>query len=196
MNLLASKLTDYFSRFASLSKEETSAIQESCNIRTFPKGTILLKEGQVSTECYFVLKGCVRQYYVVNGEEKTSGFFVEDQWVVSMLSFMQKVPADHWFSCLEETTLVIGSEEKENDLYKRFPGFESISRLVLEKVLAEQQAVQAAFIKDTPEQRYLRLLNENSLLLQRVPQYILAGYIGVKPESLSRIRKRIALRDE
>lgn len=179
-----------------LTEEECEAITESMCIQTYKKGSVLLKEGQISTECYFVLEGCVRQYYMVDGEEKTTDFFTEEQWVVSHNSFAQKIPANHYFSCCEETTLVVGTEEKENDLYKRFPKFETISRTVMGDVFGEQQELMASYITDTPEQRYLNLLKSRPTLLQRIPQYQLASYIGVKPESLSRIRKRIVMKGE
>ena len=191
---MISRLIEYFREFSTLTTEETDAITESATIRTYPKGSVLLEEGQISRECYFVLEGCVRQYYLVAGEEKTSNFFTESQWVISMHSFTEKAPAGHYFACLEDTMLVVGNEEKENGLYARFPKFEMLSRMALGKVLAVQQATQAAYITDTPEQRYEHLLKNQPTLLQRVPQYLLASYIGVTPESLSRIRKRLATR--
>ncbi|MFD2519503.1 Crp/Fnr family transcriptional regulator [Emticicia soli] len=188
------QLIAYFSAIMPLTAEEIAGIRESMCIRTFKKGTVLLKEGQIAKECYFVLKGCVRQYYVVEGEEKTSNFFTENQWVVSVNSFMNKTPANHYFDCTEETTLVIGTEQKENDLYSQFPKFEKLARIALEKGFGEQQAIVATRVTDSPEQRYLQLLTQQPALVQRVPQYQLASYLGIKPESLSRIRKRIALK--
>jgi len=188
------QLIAYFSAIMPLTAEEIAGIRESMCIRTFKKGTILLKEGQIAKECYFVLKGCVRQYYVVEGEEKTSNFFTENQWVVSVNSFMNKTPANHYFDCTEETTLVIGTEQKENDLYSQFPKFEKLARMALEKGFGEQQEIVATRVTDSPEKRYLQLLTEQPALVQRVPQYQLASYLGIKPESLSRIRKRIALK--
>ena len=88
---------------------------------------------------------------------------------------------------------MIGTEQKENDLYERFPRLETISRLVMGNVLGELQEQLATYLTDTPEQRCLKLLRARPDLFQRLPQYQLASYIGVKPESLSRIRKRITL---
>lgn len=189
---MQTKLIAYFSKIMPLSTEEIKAIVDSMHIETFKKGTILLKEGQISVESYFVLQGCVRQYYLVEGEEKTSNFFTEEQWAISINSFTNKAPADHYFACCEDTTLVVGTEEKAMDLYQRFPKFESISRQVMERIFGEQQALMATYLTDTPEQRYLKLMQNRPDLFQRIPQYQLASYIGVKPESLSRIRKRIA----
>lgn len=182
---------NYFSRFMPLSDEEESAIRKSTQIRTFKKGTVLLQEGQISLECYFILDGCIRKYHIKDGEEKTSNFYTNEQWVISMNSFTNGTPADHYFSCIEESTVVIGKQKPADDLYQRFPKFETISRSIVEKDFADQQKLMASYITDTPEQRYLNLMNNRPDLLQRVPQYQLSSFIGVKPESLSRIRKRI-----
>jgi CRP-like cAMP-binding protein len=186
------KLLKYFSRIMPLSDEEARAIAETMTIRQYPKGTVLLKEGQVSMEAYFVLEGCVRQYYIVDGYEKTNNFFTEEQWVVSVNSMSQQVPSNHFLECCLDSTLVVGNRDKEEMLYRRFPKLETISRKVMEKVFAEQQELMASYTTDTPEQRYLKLLKSRPDLFQKIPQYQIASYVGVKPESLSRIRKRIA----
>ncbi|MFN8287705.1 MAG: Crp/Fnr family transcriptional regulator [Chitinophagales bacterium] len=174
-----------------LSKEEIEGIVETMTIKQYKKGTVLLKEGQVSTEVYFVLEGCVRQYYLVDGEERTSNFFTEEQWVISMNSFMQNAPSRHYMDCCIDCSLVVGNREKEEGLYKRFPKLETVSRKVMEKVFAEQQEIMSSYSTDTAEQRYLKLLKSRPDLFQKIPQYQIASYVGVKPESLSRIRKRL-----
>lgn len=186
------KLLNYFQRIMPLSQEEIEAIVETMTIKQYKKGTVLLKEGQISTEAYFVLEGCVRQYYIVDGDEKTNNFFTEEQWVVSINSFSQNKPSGHFLDCCMDCSLVVGNREKEENLYKRFPKFETVSRKVMEKVFAEQQEIMSSYTTDTAEQRYLKLLQSRPDLFQKIPQYQIASYVGVKPESLSRIRKRIA----
>lgn len=189
------KLINYFNSIMPLSEAEIKGITDTITIREFKKGTVLLREGEVSMEAYFVLDGCVRQYYLVDGEEKTNNFFTEGQWVVSITSMSQQVPATHYMACCMDSVLVVGNREKEEGLYRQFPKLESVSRKVMEKIFAEQQEIMASYVTDTPEQRYLKLLKNRPDLFQSIPQYQLASYIGVKPESLSRIRKRILQKD-
>ncbi|HOY42515.1 MAG: Crp/Fnr family transcriptional regulator [Chitinophagales bacterium] len=185
------KLINYFNQIMPLTTEEITAISETMTIKSYKKGSILLREGETSSEAYFVLEGCVRQYYLVDGSEKTNNFFTEEQWVVSIKSISQGIPSDHYIDCCTDVKLVVGNRKKEDALYKQFPKLESISRKVMEKIFSEQQEIMAAYLNDTPEQRYLKLLEKRPDLFQIVPQFQIASYIGVKPESLSRIRKRL-----
>lgn len=191
MSAMEEKLIRYFDDILPLDEAEKQAIAATICIKNYKKGTVLLREGETSTEAYFVLEGCVRQYYMVNGEEKTNNFFTESQWVVAIKSISQGVPSDHFIDCCTDCSLVVGNRDKEDKLYRQFPKLETISRRVMENVFAEQQEIMANYLTDTPEQRYLKLLKSRPALFQIIPQYQIASYIGVKPESLSRIRKRL-----
>ncbi|MFC0878545.1 Crp/Fnr family transcriptional regulator [Saccharicrinis sp. FJH2] len=190
---MENKFVAYFSGISPLSKEEAEAIAESMQTKRFSKGEFLIKEGQFSSKTYFILEGCVREYILTEGEEKTTNFFTEEQWAISLNSFTPQNAATHNWICVEDTLVVEGDEQQGQALFKRFPRFETISRTIMEAAFAEQREALASYYTDSPEQRYLKLLRTRPELFQRIPQYHLASYIGVKPESLSRIRKRIAL---
>lgn len=177
-----------------LNEEEAKEVTECIPIKTFEKGHILLREGQVSNESYFNIQGLVRKYYLVDGEEKTTEFYVEKDAISSLQSYNLKIPSNHYLECIEDCRLAILSRDKEQELFERVAGFESICRVSVEEELGAQQDKLAQFMISSPEKRYLDLLENRPDLLQRVPQYHLASYLGVKPESLSRIRKRIAQR--
>lgn len=188
---MKNKFADYFLRISNLTAEEVNVLTEGMIIKKFPKGSFLLKEGQLSTDTYFILEGCVRQFTVLDGDDKTTNFFTEEQWIISLENFTSKTPSKYSLVCVEDTTVVVGNEQKAQELFAQHPRFETISRQIMETVFFEQQALMTSYITDKPEQRYLKLLETRPDIFQRVPQYDIATYIGVKPESLSRIRKKL-----
>ncbi|MEM7374583.1 MAG: Crp/Fnr family transcriptional regulator [Bacteroidota bacterium] len=185
-------LIEYFSKFRPLTEAEQDIILKDLEISIVKKGTILLREGDSFQDNYFVIKGCVRQYYLVNGEEKTSNFFTEEEWILPVSSNEDDKLSPYYLECVEECALVVANDQKGNEMLKQFPAFQELSMLILQSEIAKQQAEFARYITNSPEQRYMDVQAKRPKLLQRVPQYQLASYIGVKPESLSRIRKRIA----
>jgi CRP-like cAMP-binding protein len=189
---MENRLINYFLKFTTLTAEETKALTDSMVIKKIRKGEFLIKEGQRNKDTYFVLSGLIRQFKLANGEELTTNFFNEGQWIISLTSFTDNPIADSYLISEEPSLVVIGNEEKAQEIFKNFPRLETTSRAVMETVFSEQQKTLTSYLTETPEQRYLRLLNERPDIFQRVPQYQIASYIGVKPESLSRIRKRIA----
>lgn len=154
------------------------------------KGTVLLKEGQNSNESYFVLKGCIRTYYIIDGEEKTTAFYTEMD-VLTPHSVVNKTPSDCFVDCIEDSILLISNTDMEAAVNSKFPKFETMCRKLSEELLAKQQMSFDEFKISSPEQRYLNLLQCRPDLIQRVPQHQLASYLGIKPQSLSRLRARI-----
>ncbi len=189
---MENKFVRYFSKISPLTPEEADGIAQSMQTKTYKKGEHLIEEGQISMSTFFILEGCIREYILSDGEEKTTNFFTEEQWAISLNSFTPQSPAKHNWICVEDTTVVVGDEQQAQALFKHFPRFETISRTIMEASFAEQKEALASYYTDSPEQRYLKLIKLRPGLIQRIPQYHLASYIGVKPESLSRIRKRIA----
>ncbi len=186
------KLINYFLKITSLTPDEIEVLTESMIIKKVSKGSFLVKEGQFNTDTFFVLDGLVRQYKLIDGNDITTNFYTEEQWIMSLESFEKETPSDYFLACVEDTTVVIGNEQKAQELFKQFPRFETTSRQIMETVFFEQQKLMASYITDKPEQRYLKLLKARPDIFQRVPQYDIATYIGVKPESLSRIRKKLS----
>jgi CRP-like cAMP-binding protein len=185
------KIVKYFSKIAPLSEEEASAIKNSAVIKNYAKGTVLVHEGQFSNETFFVLEGLIRQYNLVEGEEKTTAFFTEEQWVMALNNLEGDTPSAYYWVCEEDSVLMLGNDNSAQKIFNQFPRLESIARKIVENTFSEYQQTITTYMTDTPERRYLRLLESRPDLIQRIPQYQLASYIGVQPESLSRIRKRL-----
>lgn len=190
------KISDLIILEMSLSPEEIKVVDTLIPVKEFKKGQLILIEGNIARECYFTIKGCVRSYQVLNGEERTTQFFVEGDPIASLLSYLNKTPANHYFECIEDSTLAVLSFDNEQKLYKQYPKFEALCRNSIEQEFGKQQEILQNYLTKNPEERYLMLQETRPELLQRVPQYHLATFLGVQPESLSRIRKRIAQKNK
>ena len=183
-------LFGFISKYVTLTEDEKNAIVSLDIFRSAKKGTTLLKEGQKSNDGYFVLKGCIRTYYVIDGEEKTTAFYTEMEGLTPHC-VINKAPSEYFISCVEDSILTIADPGMEVDIFKKFPKFETLCRVLSEELLAKQQINFDEYRTSSPEQRYLNLLQKRPDLIQRVPQYQLASYLGIKPQSLSRLRARI-----
>ena len=183
-------LFDFLSKYVSLTDAEKNAIRSLDIFHSVKKGTILLKEGQKSKNSYFVLKGCLRKYYIIDGEEKTTAFYTEME-ALTPYCVISQTPSEYYISCIEDTVLTISNSDMEVEVNSKFPKFEILCRKLSEVLLVQQQIDFDEFKTSSPEQRYLNLLQSRPDLIQRVPQHQLASYLGIKPQSLSRLRARI-----
>ncbi|WP_247235574.1 Crp/Fnr family transcriptional regulator [Telluribacter sp. SYSU D00476] len=186
------KILDYIAKYVPLTVEEKQAIVKELPYRTFRKGTHVLRQGQISRECYFNVQGLVRQYELVDGEEKTTDFYSEGEALVAFDSAARQEPSTFNWICEEDTTLVIGRLDQIEEAYAKNPKLEKMSALFISQEFGKYQRLSSALLTLTSEQRYLRLTEQRPELLQRVPQYHLASYLGIKPETLSRIRRKIS----
>jgi len=185
-------LISFLENYVPLTKAEINFVQQHIPVKGFRKKEFLLKEGEISQEFFFVIDGCVRLFYTLpNSEEKTGFFYLENEFVSSYESFSQQIPSKHNLQLLDDSKIAVISIEIATELLELFPKFEFLARLMMEKELIVYQEIIASFITQNPEDRYLSLLNKKSPLLQRISQNQLATFLGVTPETLSRIRKRI-----
>jgi CRP-like cAMP-binding protein len=185
------KLLEFLSSFPDLSKEEVEAIAAHIPIVEFKKGTVFLKEGEVPGKCYFVLEGCVRQYSIVDGEEKTTAFYTEKFGTISSTDYTNRTPSGHYLVCAEDSLLLWGDPSQSMENFAKFPVLKSIVSDMLVEELNQAKDKFSNFIIANPEQRYLNFLEERPDLVNRVPQHQIASLLGMTPESLSRIRRRI-----
>jgi CRP-like cAMP-binding protein len=193
--MMLTSLIDYINKFVKLTPDEIDIIHQQVVVKTFEKGAILLKEGEIAKSFFFNLEGCVRIYYLVDGTEKTVFFYSEHQFITVYESFIKGLPSKFYIECLESTTLAVFSYENEMKLLEQIPKLELLARLVMEEELSIYQEIIASLITLSPQERYNKLIKKDPKLVQRIPQYYLATYLGITPESLSRIRKRIKEKD-
>lgn len=186
-------LLKYMSDFTLISEDEQRAISESLRIDKYKKGKYLLRQGELSSiKCYFVLEGCVRQFFIdESGKEVTSNFFTEEQAIPIINEKTQGDLSKYSLLCVEDCILVVGDVDSENTMFNKYPQLEMMIRKMMEINLGEMQEQLGEFISSSPEERYKSVLSRRPQLIDRVPQHQLASYLGITPESLSRIKKRI-----
>lgn len=183
-----------YSMFPNIASEEYLAFEEIFIPATYPRKTILCKSGRVATELYFVNKGSLRLFYETEGIERTLFFAFENQFTGPCRSFMLDEPNHQIFETLEKCELLMVKKRPFIDALDKFPRLALLRSMIAEENLFITESVVSFLLLNSPEERYINLINHNPEILKRVPQYQIASYLGISPISLSRIRKRLITR--
>ncbi len=137
-------LFDFISKYISLTEEEKNALVSLDLFRSVKKGTILLEEGQKSKDSYFVLKGCIRIYYIIDGEEKTTAFYTEMD-VFTPHCVIDKTPSKYFISCVEDSIITVSNSDMEAEVNSKFPKFELMCKILAEDFLSKKHLEFADF---------------------------------------------------
>jgi CRP-like cAMP-binding protein len=175
-----------------LSTTEKEIVTSLFKERTYQKGDFFLAEGQVCKQVGFVTRGLLRYFINHDGEDKTYAFAQENGFVCNYESFIPRTPSTKNIQALEDCVILQISYDDLQLFYKSISQAERFGRVVIEQVFIQTLQDLSSFYTDTPEHRYGKMLTKHPDLLQRMSQYHIASYVGVKPQSLSRIRKRIS----
>ena len=179
------------SSFITLDKKEQDHFVSKLTIKHYKKKELVLREGEICRYAYFINSGCFRYYYTVDGQENTAQFFFENGWYTDYESFLLEKPTQQSIQTLEPTELVLLTARDLQQLYMDIPKFERFGRLMAENAFLGIRKRSEMMENQTPEERYLHLIQERPKVFERIPQHYIASYIGIQPPSLSRIRKRI-----
>jgi CRP-like cAMP-binding protein len=184
-------LVKYFEKHVELDTVEVEFLQEHVPLRQLAKGDLLLEEGDISTEFYFVIQGGIRLFYHSSSGEKTAFFYFENSFVSAYESFIKQTPSRQNLQAIEDSVVAVIPFEAAYKIVDIFPKFEFLARVMMEEELMVYQDIISSFVTLNAEQRYENLLKNNPQVIQRIPQHQLATYLGIAPETLSRIRKRL-----
>jgi CRP-like cAMP-binding protein len=185
------RLIENIQLYTSLNKDEIGLLREAVDKKTFRKNEMIFTEGKIANDIFFVTKGCVRLFYNVDGTDKTAFFYTEGQFICAGESYTFNIPAIENYQAIENTEIFVFGKSKINRLLELAPKFEVIARIATENELITCQRVIASFVTKSAEERYVDLLNTQGELFQRVPQQYIASFLGVSPETLSRIKSRV-----
>lgn len=189
------ELMAFMAQFGDMEPAHRDAIAKAIQVITPDRGTVLVRPGEVARLCYMIIRGCIRQYtQTEDGKELTTAIFTEGQAVVAFQSFKHGTPVQHYWACVEDCCLIVGDASNESEMYTQYPELEAMTRSMVEMEFGKQQQDFANFIATSPEERYLHLQATRPSVFQRLPQHQIASFLGITPESLSRIRKRLLQR--
>ena len=174
-----------------LTNEEFDTFLGCLQFQKLKRKEILIVEGDICRYAYFIKKGCLRYFHNVDGQEITGQFFFENAWYTDYESFLLQKPSKQNIDALEPTELVLLPKNELQNLYITIPKFEKFGRIMAETAFIGLRNRTELLTQQSAEERYLSLMKERPKVIERVPQHYIASYLGIKPPSLSRIRKRI-----
>ncbi|MFD2966556.1 Crp/Fnr family transcriptional regulator [Sphingobacterium bambusae] len=187
------KILENVTKCVELTQEEIQLFTGILTHRIIPKKTILLREGEICEFEGYINKGCARIYYInEKGTEVTLSFAVEDWWVTDIASFNDKTPSRFYIEASEDTEMFLLTPHSKEALLTFIPKFERVFRMLVQKSLSRLQNRLVSTISKTATERYLEFIELYPSIPLRVPQYYIASYLGVSPEFISTIRKRLA----
>ena len=177
----------------SLTADEQAIISSYLTTKKIRKKQYLLQEGDVCKTIAFVQKGALRAYYVdKKGSDHILQFALEG-WIISDLySFMTGEPASYNIDALEDSEVILITKAAQEEIFARVPKYETYSRMQITGAYLAMQKRVTSLLGLSLEERYLGFTNLYPNIVQRVPQHMIASYLGLTPETVSRIRKRLA----
>ncbi len=188
------QINQNISRYVNFTSEELEIFNSLLEFKRVPKKTILLHEGTVCDFEAFVIKGCVRKYYIdTNGFEVILQFAIENAWVSDIsFSIYEEHPSRVFIETLEDCEFFMFNPTTKETLFERAPKFERAFRILMQRSLAVTQNRLFHTISKTATEKYLEFLEQYPTLSQRVAQHYIASYLGISAEFLSKVRAKIA----
>lgn len=190
--MMDAQLRAMMQSFVPFTDSEAEIIGQAFAPKKIAAKDFLLKAGEVCHFASFIKTGLLRYYYTHEGKEIVGNFFFENSFVADFQSFITQQPALQNIDAIEAAELLCVSHDEWQHLFQKIPAMQQFGRLSVERIFVYSQQRSASLLLDTAEERYLKLMKQRPKVLQRVPQYMIASYLGITPESLSRIRRRIA----
>jgi len=182
------------SRYVAFTDDEFRVLDSLIKPQFVPKKTVMLREGEKCMFEAYVVKGCVRKYYIdADGNEMILQFGIEDNWV-SDISFsnFETQPSRVFIETLEDCEFLMFTPESKEELLARVPKFERAFRILMQRNVAATQNRLFDSISKNATEKYLEFLHLYPTIPQRVAQHYIASYLGISPEFLSKVRKRLA----
>ncbi len=192
MGAQQSQLVNVLTRIVAIPENELQIAITKFKQTSFQKGDHILSEGQVCKNLYFVNSGLAKSYLSQDGKEHIRQFAAENDFLVDLGSFLSQTESPFNLQAIEDTDTLQISFEDLNNLFNSSFYFMKLGKLIADRSTISLIKRSVSLVKDEAKQRYLDFITERPLLAQRIPQFMIASYLGITAESLSRVRKEIA----
>lgn len=184
-------LTNHIKKFCSIDPEKSDLIAQFFEHRSYRKKELLLSEGHRCFEKFFIVKGCIHICYLrQDGVEQTIDFAIENWWTSDFMAFPHSSAAQYSIRTVENTEVLCITVDRQHDLLARVPELHEYFHLVFQKSYAASQVRFRILYELSKEEMYRHFIQHYPDFVQRVPQYLLASFLGFTPEYLSEIRKK------
>ncbi len=185
------KLLQHIRKYIDLSASDELVINKYINTVHLKKKEFLLLEGNICKDLYFVEKGCLRMFFINKKDsEQITQFAQEGWWLSDYMSFMNNTSSNYYIQSIEKTEIVFISNPRFEELLKELPKIERYFRIVMQKATAAAQHRSKLMYEMSKEEFYVHFSTSFPEFMQRVPQYMIASYLGLTPEYMSELRKK------
>lgn len=182
---------NHIAKFAQVTDDQFEQIIKFFDTIQAVKKQNLLEQGQLCRHHYFVLQGLLRKFYInEKGTEQTTEFAIETWWLTDNYAYERELPTEFYIQAVEKSTLLYITPEKQQKLLEEFPVMERYFRFVYQRAYAAAQKRIKFLFSFSKEEFYFQAVRNHPEFIQRVPQYLIASYLGFTPEYLSEIRKK------
>ena len=186
------QLVTHLNHYLKLEEKEEAILREVFKLRRVKKRQFILQKGDISKSSTFVIEGCFRMYTVdENGKEYNLQFAAENSWINDLESFYKRIPSDKYIESMEPSTILQVSRKELTQLFVHYPKFNRIFRVLTENELVSTQKRILQNISRSAEDRYLDFIAVYPNFLNRISNVQIASFLGITPEFLSIIRKRM-----
>lgn len=188
-------LISFIQKIVRMDEQAIEEFAKKATTRKFKKKEIFVREEEVCHSLLFIQKGLFRYFILHEGNDSTKDFAVENinPFCTAFTSFITQSPSQIWIEALEDSTVLEWKDTDVLPLFEKNLHWILFAKKMAEKLFILKEKRELSFLKSTPLERYRAFLKDYPLLNQRIPQFMIASYLGLQPESLSRIRKRLAL---
>lgn len=188
---MSTSLLNHIKKYIDLNREEEQLITACVQPISIKKKEYLLKEGQLCKASYFVEKGCLRMFFISDkGDEQTTNFALENWWLSDYSALLNQNPSGFYIQAVEHSDILVLTTEQQETLSKEIPKIERYFRLILQRAYGASQIRIKHTYNLSREEMYRNFQNHYPEFVNRVPQYMLASFLGFTPEYLSEIRKK------